>query len=108
MSLSLLLTLHDRDTDRVYDVFALSSGMRLDDLSEQTTGHLEAERPVWWSVTQKDQQRLQFSPAQEPHKMSAYSELLTGLWGDQRQAESFLFLPMRMYNRRGWLSLSRQ
>ncbi len=96
---ALLLTLYDRDTDRIYDVFASSEGMRMDDLSEQTPGYLESDRPIWWSVTQKDQQKLQFSPAQEAHKTSFYSELLTGVWGDQREAESFLFLPMRMYNR---------
>ncbi|HEY4386463.1 MAG TPA: ATP-binding protein, partial [Ktedonobacteraceae bacterium] len=96
---ALLLTLYDRDIERIYDVFALSEGMRMDDLSEQTAGHLETERPVWWRTTQKDPQTLQFSPAQEPHKMSFYNELLTGVWGDHRQAESFLFLPMKMYNR---------
>jgi signal transduction histidine kinase len=95
---ALLLTLYDRDIERIYDVFALSDGMRMDDLSEQV-GHLDTERPIWWRATQQDQRTLQFSPAQEPHKMSFYNELLTGVWGDQRQAESFLFLPMKMYNR---------
>jgi signal transduction histidine kinase len=96
---ALLLTLYDRDMARIYDVFAISEGMRMDDLSEQTAGHLEAERPIWWRLTQKEKQKVQFSPSQEPHKMSFYNELLTGVWGDQRQAESFLLLPMKMYNR---------
>jgi signal transduction histidine kinase len=96
---ALLLTLYDRDTHRIYDVFALSEGMRMDDTSEQMVGYLETERPVWWRVTQKDKQSLHFSPVQEPHKLSFYHELLTGAWGDQREAESFLFLPMKMYNR---------
>lgn len=96
---SILLTLYDRDTERIYDVFALNNGMRMDDLVEQATGHVKEERPTWWQVVQQEKKTLAFSPAQEPHKMAFYSELLGGAWGDQRQAESFLLLPMKIFNR---------
>jgi signal transduction histidine kinase len=96
---SMLLTLYDRDTERIYDVFALRNGTRVDIFTEQPSVMLKEERPTWWQVTQTEKQMLHFSPAQEPQKASSYRELLSGVWGDQRQAESFLLLPMKMFNR---------
>ncbi|BCL82127.1 GAF domain-containing protein [Ktedonobacteria bacterium brp13] len=96
---SLLLTLYDRDMDRLYDVFALADGQRVDGLAEKPLIVFPKERPVFWRVTQQEQQTLQFSPAQEPEMVQTYQELLGGAWGDQSEAESFLLLPMKMFNR---------
>ncbi|HEU5227694.1 MAG TPA: ATP-binding protein, partial [Ktedonobacteraceae bacterium] len=97
---SMLLTLYDRDTERIYDVFAIWHGARIDGLAEQPIVALKEERPLWWQVTQKEKRILQFSPAQEAQMANQYYELLNnGVWGDQRQAESFLLLPMKMFNR---------
>ncbi|GCF10743.1 sensor histidine kinase [Dictyobacter arantiisoli] len=95
----MLLTIYDRDLDRLYDIFAIINGVRIEGLGEQPTVRLKTERPVWWQVTQQEKRTLLFSPAQELEKSLAYQELLTGVWGDQRQAESFLLLPMKMFNR---------
>ncbi|MBV9229371.1 MAG: hypothetical protein JOZ18_08665 [Chloroflexi bacterium] len=96
---SMLLTLFDRDTDRIYDVFAVGNGTRIEGLVDQPVIMLKEDRPTWWRVTQKEMRSLQFSPSQEMHLTGEFSELLTGIWGDQRQAESFLFLPMKMFKR---------
>ena len=85
---SMLLTLYDRDRKKIYDVFALYNGMHVEGLVEQPHIRNKEERPVWWQVAQQEKQALHFSPAQEPRKASDYGELLTGTWGDQRQAES--------------------
>src|SRR5450432_2267274 len=104
---SMLLTLYDRDRDKIYDVFALYNGMHVEGLTEQPYIRSQEERPVWWQVAQKEKRLLHFSPAQEPRKANDFDELLTGTWGDQRQAESFLLLPMKMFNRViGTLSLT--
>jgi signal transduction histidine kinase len=96
---SMLLTLYDRDTRRIYDVFAAHNGMRVDTLAEQPAIMLKEDRPVWWQVAHEEQRKLLFSPAQQPQEARRYHELLSGAWGDQRQAQSFLFLPMKMFNR---------
>ncbi|QBD80489.1 sensor histidine kinase [Ktedonosporobacter rubrisoli] len=96
---SMLLTLYDRDTERIYDVFAICNGVRIDSLAEQAAILQKEERPVWWQVTQEEKCMLHFSPAQDVQKANAFRELLSGMWGDQRKAESFLFLPMKMFNR---------
>jgi signal transduction histidine kinase len=104
---SMLLTLYDRDMKKIFDVFALCNGMHVEGLVEQPHIRNKEERPVWWQVAQQEKRLLHFSPAQEPRKASDYDELLTGTWGDQRQAESFLLLPMKMFNRViGTLSLT--
>src|SRR5437660_8696645 len=95
----MLLTLYDRDTERIYDVFAIWHGARIEGLTEQPVVALKEDRPLWWQVTQKEKHTLHFSPAQEPQVTNQYYELLNGVWGDQRQAESFLLLPMKMFNR---------
>ncbi|HZO73298.1 MAG TPA: ATP-binding protein [Ktedonobacteraceae bacterium] len=96
---SVLLTLYDRDTERIYDVFAIWHGARIEGLTEQPVVALKEDRPLWWQVTQKEKHTLHFSPAQDPQQANLYYELLNGVWGDQRQAESFLLLPMKMFNR---------
>ncbi len=104
---SMLLTLYDRDRDKIYDVFAMYNGMHVEGLTEQPYIRSKEERPVWWQVAQKEKRLLHFAPAQEPRKANDFDELLTGTWGDQRQAESFLLLPMKMFNRViGTLSLT--
>lgn len=95
----MLLTIYDRDLDRLYDIFAIIDGMRIEGLGEKPTVRTKTERPVWWQVTQHEKNTLLFSPAQDSEQTQKYQELLTGVWGDQRQAESFLLLPMKMFNR---------
>ena len=96
---SMLLTLYDRDTNKIYDVFAVQNGVVVEHLPEQPVISTPEERPVWWQVAQIDKQLLQFSPTQEPEKCAQYQELLMGQWGDQRPAGSFLLLPMKMFTR---------
>ena len=99
---SMLLTLYDRDLDRFYDVFAVRDGVRVKDAAENPRVMRKEERPVLWRTTQQaqpDKRVLLFSPAQDLHMALEHQELLTGIWGDQRQAESFLLLPMKMLNR---------
>lgn len=94
---SFLITLFDRDQKLIVDVFAVNNRRQITALEKPITV-TEAERPVWRHTTQKGE-RLQFSPSYEPEKSLAYAELLTGTWGDQHQAASFLLLPMKMFKR---------
>ncbi|HZT98566.1 MAG TPA: ATP-binding protein [Ktedonobacteraceae bacterium] len=96
---SLLLTLFDRDTEKIYDVFAICKGKRVEGLPEQFIISPKEERPIWWQVTQEEKRRLQFSPTQDEEQANRYSELLTGIWGDQSSSKSFLLLPMKMFTR---------
>src|SRR5947209_7870412 len=96
---SLLLTLFDRDTEKIYDVFAICKGKRVEGLPEQFIISHKEERPIWWQVTQEEKRRLQFSPTQDEEQANRYSELLTCIWGDQGSSESFLLLPMKMFTR---------
>ncbi|GAC1356288.1 MAG: hypothetical protein NVSMB38_37670 [Ktedonobacteraceae bacterium] len=96
---SFLFTLYDRDTDRIYDVLAMKHGEQVDGLANESSISQPAERPTWWNVTLKKGQTLLFSPSNEAEQATAYKELLTGLWGDQHNAESFILLPMKMFNR---------
>ena len=96
---SMLLTIYDRDLNRLYDVFAIRDGKRIEGLADQPLVRLKEERPVWWRVVQHEKGALSFSPAQDSQKTKEYEELLTGVCGDQRQAESFLLLPMKMFSR---------
>ncbi len=96
---SMLFTVYDRDTEKIYDVFAIHNGVRVKNLAEQPIIKLKSDCPVWWQTVQTEMRTLQFSPIQEPARALEYKELLTGTWGDQRQARSFLLLPMKMFNR---------
>ncbi len=120
---SMLLTFYDRDTNKIYDVFAMNNGQRVEGLTIHPVIANPDDRPVWWRVTQQEKHTLSFSPASfetpaienshdedsiaeedsqtEDDLLSAslYEELLQGTWGDQRKAESFLLLPMKMFTR---------
>jgi signal transduction histidine kinase len=96
---SMLLTIYDRDLNRLYDVFAMRDGQCIEGLTEQPLVRLKGERPVWWRVVQHETGALAFSPMQDRQRAEEYQELLTGVCGDQRQAESFLLLPMKMFSR---------
>jgi signal transduction histidine kinase len=96
---SMLLTIYDRDLNRLYDVFAIRDGKPIEGLAEQPLVRLKEERPVWCRVVQRERGALAFSPAQDIQKTKEYEELLTGVCGDQRQAASFLLLPMKMFSR---------
>ncbi len=95
----MLLTVYDRDLNRLYDVFAIRDGQCIDGLTEQPLVRLKEERPVWWRVVQHETGALSFSPAQDHQRAQEYQELLTGVCGNQSQAESFLLLPMKMFSR---------
>lgn len=96
---SMLLTIYDRDRDKIYDVFAIINGVRVNDLVEQPLIMQKEDRPIWWQVMQVDKSPLLFSPAQDIKLAAQYNELLTGTWGDQHDAQSFLTLPLKMFNR---------
>jgi signal transduction histidine kinase len=96
---SMLLTIYDRDHEKIYDVFAIINGVRVNDLAEQPLIMQKEDRPVWWQVMQVDKRRLLFSPAQDAKLAAQYNELLTGVWGDQHDAQSLLILPLKMFNR---------
>ncbi|HEY7416000.1 MAG TPA: ATP-binding protein [Ktedonobacteraceae bacterium] len=96
---SMLLTLYDRDMEKIFDVFAVWNGTRIDDLAEQPVIMQKEDRPVWWQVIQVDNQMLYFSPFHDRALAARYRELLNGAWGDQQHAETFLILPMTMFNR---------
>ena len=88
---SMLLTLYDRDTRKVYDVFAIDHGKRNDMLLQQPVVALPEERPVWWQVTQEQKSTLLLTLASQEHgNYGKYEELLKGIWGDQTKAETFL------------------
>src|SRR5205823_8811232 len=55
---SMLLTLYDRDTKKIYDVFAIDDGKRNDLLLEQPVVDLPESRPVWWQVTHQEKRTL--------------------------------------------------
>ena len=109
---SMLLTFYDRDTDKIYDVFAIHNGQRVEGLPIQPVIVAPETRPVWWRVTQQEKRILLLAPASfettagEAARMGGdveaaadYDELLQGTWGDQRKVESFLLLPMKMFTR---------
>src|SRR5229473_1682167 len=97
---SMLLTFYDRDTKKIYDVFAIDHGNRIEGLYEHPVIALPKDRPVWWKVTQEQQRTVLLSLTQdEPELISEHEELLKGAWGDQTNEESFLLLPMKMFNR---------
>lgn len=92
---SIQITLYDRDTQKIYDVFAIHDGQRVEGLPAQSVS--PSARPTWWNITQKEKCTLSFQPGQPGNEM--YDELLTGVWGDQHNAGSFLLLPMKMFKR---------
>jgi signal transduction histidine kinase len=97
---SMLLTLYDRDTEKIYDVFAIDHGKRNDMLLKQPVVALPENRPVWWQVTQEEKSTLLLTLASQEHgNYGKYEELLQGVWGNQTKAETILLLPMKMFTR---------
>jgi K+-sensing histidine kinase KdpD len=97
---SMLLTLYDRDTKKIYDVFAINHGKRNDTLLEQPVVALPENRPIWWQITQEEKRTLLLTLASQEHgNYGKYEELMRGVWGDQTKAETFLLLPMKMFTR---------
>ncbi len=96
---SFLFTLYDRDTNKIYEVMAMKNGEQIDGLADGSSIFQPAERPVWWEVAFEHSQTLVFSPAYDTEQSEQYDELLTGLWGDQHNANSFILLPLKMSNR---------
>jgi signal transduction histidine kinase len=97
---SILLTFYDRDTGKIYDVFAVDHGTRISSLDEHPRIFDPDDRPVWWNITQKEQRQVLLSTDQmEADQFAPYDELLHGTWGDQTSAQSFLLLPMMMFTR---------
>lgn len=97
---SMLLTFYDRDTKKIYDVFAMDNGKRIDGLLEHPLVADPENRPVWWQATQEDKRTLLLTLATQEHgSYGKYEELLKGVWGDQSRAETFLLLPMKMFTR---------
>ena len=96
---SLLITFYDRDTDKIYDVYAHRHDDLRENMIDQPMIATRHQRPVWWQIAQKEKRRLIFSPEIESDKAEIYAELLQGSWGNQREAQWFLLLPMKMFNR---------
>ena len=97
---SMLLTFYDRDTRKIYDVFAIDNGRRNDLLVEHPVVDTPDSRSIWWQITQEEKRTLLLTlDNQEPENYSKYEELLKGTWGDQSRAETFLLLPMKMFTR---------
>src|SRR5207249_4476805 len=58
------------------------------------------DRSHWWQATQKEKRTLLIPlDKNEPQGALMYEELLTGTWGNQTDAETFLLLPMKMFTR---------
>ncbi len=94
---SMLVTLYDRDSKRIFDVYAINHGQLVANLPDLEHTAQPEQRPVWWKITQQEKRPLSFAPTQKHPE--EYDELLGGAWGDQHGAESFLLLPMKMFNR---------
>lgn len=107
---SVLLTLYDRDTKKLYDIFAVNRGRRIDGLTDQPVVTNPTERLRWWQLMQKEKRTLLLSlDRHEREEVWANQELLSGTWGDQTGAQTFLLIPMKMFTRVvGSLSLSSQ
>ncbi|HEY0753436.1 MAG TPA: ATP-binding protein [Ktedonobacteraceae bacterium] len=98
---SLLLTLYDRDTQKLYDIFAVNHGRRVEGLTERPAIATPAERPDWSQMMQKEKRTLLLALDNNEQRQEALAhvELLSGTWGDQTGAETFLLIPMKMFNR---------
>ena len=97
---SMLLTLYDRDTKKLYDIFALNQGRHIEGLTDQPVIIEPDMRPHWWQITQKEKRTLLLAlGSNNQAEVEFYEELLTGTWGDQKSAETFLLIPMKMFTR---------
>ncbi len=107
---SMLLTLYDRDTKKLYDIFALNQGRQIEGLTERPVIIDPATRPHWWHVAQKEKHTMLLTlGSNNQAEIEFNEELLTGTWGDQTNAETFLLIPMKMFTRVvGSLSITSQ
>jgi signal transduction histidine kinase len=107
---SVLLTLYDRDTKKLYDIFAVNRGRRIDGLTDRPVIIHPTERPRWWQLMQKEKRTLLLAlDRHDRTEVLTNQELLHGTWGDQTDAQTFLLLPMKMFTRvAGSLSLCSQ
>lgn len=97
---SLLLTLYDRDTRKLYDIFALSHGQRLDGLTERPMIMEPDARPHWWQTAQKEKRTLLLNlNPHNPDDYESHADLFTGTWGEQKDARTLLLIPMKMFTR---------
>ena len=96
---SILITLYDRDTDKIYDVYVTTGDEGSRNAIEYPVVTTPQQRPAWWQATQRERHTLCFSPTRDEEQAQMYEELLLGTWGDQRDSGSFLLLPMKMFNR---------
>ena len=97
---SVLFTLYDRDTKKLYDVFAVDRGRRIEGLTERPAITSPQERPHWWQVMQEEKRTLLLSQEKDEHgEARICEELLSGSWGNQIDAETFLLIPMKMFTR---------
>jgi signal transduction histidine kinase len=105
---SVLITLYDRDTRKMYDVFAVDHGQRIEALADHPVVSNSVERRLWWKIAQEQQRTLLLSTSDtDPDTFEHYHELLRGTWGDQTNSASFLLIPMKMFTRViGSLSIS--
>jgi len=94
---SMLITLYDRDTKKIYDVFAINNGNSVEDLAERPLVIDPVDRPTWWKVAHEEKETLLLDLTH--YEQGEFDELLTGTWGDQHKSGSFLLLPMKMFNR---------
>jgi signal transduction histidine kinase len=105
---SMLITLYDRDTQKMYDIFAVDHKQPIAGLADQPVVFDPSERQTWWKIAQDEQRTLLLSTSDDDEATFArYDELLHGTWGDQTGSASFLLLPMKMFTRViGSLSIS--
>lgn len=97
---SMLLTLYDRDTKKLYDIFAVNKGRKVEGLTDHPVIASPGERPLWWQIAQRDKSTLQLSTHKnERSEWQLYEELLMGTWGNQTDAEAFVLVPMKMFTR---------
>ncbi|MGH2506562.1 MAG: GAF domain-containing protein, partial [Ktedonobacteraceae bacterium] len=96
---SMLLTLYDRDTRKLYDIFALNHGQLIEGLTERPAIIEPEKRPHWWQIAQREKRTLLLLDARKQNEGGAYADLLTGTWGDQKSAETLLLIPMKMFTR---------
>lgn len=97
---SMMLTFYDRDTKKLYDIFAVNRGRRIEGLTEQPAIGNPADRPAWWQLMQKEKRTLLLTLDDNGHGTAhVHRELLSGTWGDQADAATFLLIPMKMFTR---------
>lgn len=94
---SMLITVYDRDSQKIYDIFAVNNGQRVAELAKGPVTADPQERPVWWQVAQNEPRALLLEP--QLLEDDTLDELLTGTWGDQHNAGTILLLPMKIFNR---------